>query len=268
MTAITSRSTPREGSFGFSLALDKVNLVVSLAVILAVGAAGLLIVGSLVLRSVGPGMRIGRLLSGTRPVDIGEALRIANAEEDRYVRVSGRISSDEEFPDDQNRPLVYRRTRLRIGDAANSWRTVLDEREAVPFGIETRSAYIAVDDIALGDGLVVIARVSDGVVGDLPADFGADIPVGTDPQTPARLTIEQLSAVEHATVVGRPLIRDSGPLLTAGRGKPLIVTSLDQPAAMRVLASGRRSRVVAGAVMLAAGLGLSAGAVVAFLIRA
>jgi hypothetical protein len=241
---------------------------VSLAAILAVGAAGSLIVGALVLRSVGPGMRIGRLLSGTRPVEIAEALRIANADEDRYVRVSGRISSDEEFPDDQNRPLVFRRTRLQIGAAADSWRTVLDEREAVPFGIETRSAYISVDDVTLGDGLVVIPRVSVGVVADLLADFGANIPAGTDPQAPARLTIEQLSAVEHATVVGRPLIRDAGPLLTDGKGKPLIVTTLDQPAAMRVLASGRRSRVVAGAVMLAAGLGMLAGAVVALLIRA
>lgn len=240
----------------------------SLAVILAVGAAGLLIIGALVLRSIGPGLHIGRLLSGTRPVEIAEALRIANAGEDRYVRVSGRISSDDEFPDDQNRPLVYRRTRVQIGAAKDSWRTVLDEREAVPFGIETRSAYIAVDDVALGDGLVVIPRVSDGVVDHLPANLGAHIPAGTDPRVPARLTIEQLSAVEHATVVGRPVIRNAGPLLTDGKGKPLIVTTLDQPAAMRVLASGRRSRVVIGAVMLAAGLGLSAGAVVALLIRA
>lgn len=240
----------------------------SLAVILAVGATVLLIIGAFVLRSVGTGLHIGRLLSGTRPVEIAEALRIANAEEDRYVRVSGRISSDEEFPDDLNRPLVFRRTRIEIRVSPDSWRAVLDEREAVPFGIETRSAYIAVDDAALGEGLVVIPRVSVGVVADLPSDFGADIPAGTDPQTPARLTIEQLSAVEHATVVGRPLIRDAVPLLTDGRGKPLIVTILDQPAAMRVLASGRRSRVVAGAVMLAVGLGSAAGAVVAFLVRA
>jgi hypothetical protein len=247
---------------------------VNLAFYLALAATVLLLVGALVLRSVGSGLRIGRLLSGTRLIPIEEALQIATSGEDRYVRVSGRMSSDEEFPDEQNRPLVFRRTRIDIGrpgatggrpDSPDGWMTILDEREAVTFGVETRSAFIAVDDVALGEGLVVIPRVSTGLVSDLPADVGADIPAGTDPGTPARLTIDQLSAVEHATVVGRPTLLDGRAVMTVGNGKPLIVTTLDQASAMRVLARGRRSRVVLGAVLLSGGLGLLAGALIAFL---
>jgi hypothetical protein len=237
----------------------------TLAILLAVAAVALLLAGTLVLRSIGSGLRIGRLLSGTRLVPIDEALAIATSGEDRYVRVSGRMSSDEEFPDDQNRPLVFRRTRIEIGAPAGQWTTILDEREAVKFGVETRSAYIGIDDVALGEGVVVIPRVSTGEVSELPADFATDIPAGTDPQRPARLTIDQLSAVERAMVVGRPTLQGGRAVMTAGSTKPLIVTTLDQPAAMRVLATGHRGRVVVGAVMLSVGLGLLAGALIAFL---
>jgi hypothetical protein len=240
----------------------------SIAAVLATGGVALLLVALLLLRSVGSGLRIGRLLGGAQTVAIDEAIATARAEKTRYVRVTGRISSDEEFPDDQDRPLVFRRTRLEVQATAGDWLTVVDEREAVPFGVETRSSYIAVDDVALGEGLVVIPRVSAGKVADLPPDLATDVPSGTDPETPARLTIDQLSAVEQATVVGQPVLKDEAPLMTAGFGRPLIVTTLDQAAAMRVLARGKRGRVKAGALMLGMGLGMLAGSVAAFLIGA
>ena len=239
----------------------------TVALALALAAIGLALVSALVLRSVGPGLRIGRLLAGTRLIGVDEAIRLATTDPGRYVRVTGRISSDEEFPDDQNRPLVFRWTRLEIkGSGDANWRSVLDEREAVPFGVESRSDYLGIDDVALADGLVVIPRVSLGVVSDLPADFDAELPAGTDPATPARLTIEQLSAVEHATAVGRVELRDGGASLTADTNRPLIVTTLDQSAAMRVLARGKRQRVVMGSVGLAVSLGLLVGAVAAFVV--
>lgn len=243
-------------------------MVLSLAAILALAALALLIGGMLLLRSVGSGFRIGRILGSTPLVSIDQALALAEAGSARYVRVTGRISSDEEFPDDQDRPLVYRRMRLEVRGSDGRWVTAVDEREAVPFGVETRSSYVAVDDTALGAGLIVIPRESLGLVRDLRPDFGADVPAGTDPDAPARLTIEQLSAVEHATVVGQPLMRDGAAMLTNGLGRPLIVTMLDQSAAMRVLARGKRGRVVVASVALAAGLGLLAGSGVAFLIGA
>jgi hypothetical protein len=46
----------------------------------------------------------------------------------------------------------------------------------------------------------------------------------------------------------------------------LIVTTLEQSAAMRVLAGGRRGRVVIGAVGLALAVGLFVGAVAAFVV--
>jgi hypothetical protein len=54
--------------------------------------------------------------------------------------------------------------------------------------------------------------------------------------------------------------------MSAGLGRPLIVTVLDQPAAMRVLASDARGRVALATVALVAGLGLLAAALVAVLV--
>jgi hypothetical protein len=235
------------------------------ALLAAVGVACLAAAG-LLLRSIGAGYRIGRLLNSTPELSIDDALEVARAGKAQYVRVIGRISSDEEFPDDQNRPLVFRRTRLQVKGANGEWATIIDEREAVPFGVETRQSFIGVDDVALGQGLVVIPRVSVGKSSELPAELATDVPAGTDPEAEVRLTIEQLSAVEHATVVGQPQVRDGVPVMSAGLGRPLIVTILDMPAAMRVLAGGRRGRIVVAAAALAIGFALFAAAIVALLI--
>jgi hypothetical protein len=238
--------------------------------VLAVAALICLAVALLLLRSLGVRYRVGRLLAAAPLVDI-EAARQLAASEARYVRVNGRIKSDEEFPDENDRPLVYRRKRIEIADVRRrggrggpgGWRTLADEREAVPFGVETRGAFIAVDENAIDDGLVAIPRESTGTLADLPADLlegAADLPA---PDAPARLVIEQLSAVEHATVCGTPFLRDGQPTMTAGLGRPLIVTILDQPSAMRLLASGYRRRVIAAASLIAIAAILSLAAAVA-----
>lgn len=59
---------------------------------------------------------------------------------------------------------------------------------------------------------------------------------------------------------------DGQPMLTAGLGRPLIVTGLEPDAAMRVLASERRGAVRVAAGMLVAGLALVAVGLVAFLV--
>lgn len=233
---------------------------------LAIAGIAFFICGTLALRSIGPRYRIGRLLAATPMVSIDEAIAMALAGATRYVRISGRISSDEEFPDDLDRPLVFRRTRIELAAADGKWRAAFDDREAVSFGIETRSSFIGIDGAALGDGLVVIPRESEGVAADLPESLSTSIPAGTNPTTPARLVILQLSAVEHATATGVPVLRDGIPMLTAGLGRPLIITALEQPAAMRLLARGRRGRLIGGAVLIVVGLGLLASALVVLLV--
>jgi hypothetical protein len=228
----------------------------SLPFALAVIGVVALVVAVVLLRTLGPRFRLGRLLSAAPEVTLEECGELATGSP-VYVRVTGRVSSDEEFPDDNDRPLVFRRTRLEVASQTGQWRTVLDEREAVPFGVESRSAFVAIDQDALADGLVAIPRIATGSVAELH-DRLAEAARGTDPNASARLTYEQLSAAEQVTACGTPVLRDGKPTLTAGLGRPLIVTVLDRPSAMRLLASGARAKVAAAALLIAAGLALVA----------
>ncbi len=220
---------------------------------------------ALLLRSVGPRYRLGRLLAGTPEVSIEEAIELAGAAGHVYVRVTGRISSEEEFPDEHDRPLVFRRTRIELSGP----RAVADRaRRARGCAVQRRGALCAHSHRRRGAGRRAggIPREAAGRAQDLGADMAQALPREYDPQAPARLVIEQLSAVEHATVCGRPVLHDGRATLTEGSGRPLIVTTLEAPAAMRLLARGHRTRVVAAALLLFAGLGMLGAAAVARLL--
>jgi hypothetical protein len=220
-----------------------------LPLFLTAAGACVTLAGVLVLRSFGPGLRLGRLLAVTPIVGIDEARAISASGEPRYVGVEGRIDSADDFPDENARPLVYRNVRLEVRSAGR-WRTVEDSRRAVAFSVDAGPASIAIDVDALGPGLVVLARESTGLVGEIPERF----PAGTSPSQRARMRIEQVSSIEHATVLGRPVVgRDGAPCMTAGLGRPLVLSTLERDDAMRVLAEGRRGRAGAAATLLVAG---------------
>ncbi len=210
-----------------------------------------------VLRSFGPAFRVARLLSSAPSVSVAEANAIARSGRRRFVRISGRIDSESEFEDHEHRPLVFRRTRLqsRPGDRWVDFDVV---REVAPFEINEGLDTIAVRDQDLDVGLVVVPRETAGIVGDL----GDRAPDELPDADPARVIVEQVSSVEHAIVAGVPVLDDDGrPVMTASLGRPLILTTLELPEAMRILAAGnaRRPRLaaglfVAGAVLVLLGI--------------
>lgn len=223
-----------------------VPLIVALLGVAFLGA------GLAILRGFGDRYRVGRLLAAAPAVTIPEALELARAGRTRYVRVGGRITSADVFPDELDRPLVYRRTRLEV-EQGGAWRVVDEQREAVDFALEDRGDAIALDAAALAEGLVVLPRIATGKAADLPAELSPAI----DPAAPARQRVEQISAVEHAQAVGVPRLDGAGSaVLGAGMGRPLILTTLERDEAMRVLAAGRAGRLRAAVLVGAVGLGL------------
>ncbi len=212
--------------------------------------------GMLVLRSFGPGYRVGRLLASTPRATIEEAELVAAAAaaggRPRYLRIDGRLDSAEDFPDEHERPLVYRRRRLEAR-RGRRWSTLEQDVQVVPFEVRAGLAALAIDGAQLGDGLVVLPRESVGTAAEVPDR----VPAGTPPDTPLRYRVEQVSAVEHATVLGVPARRpDGSTVLGAGLGRPLILSTLEPTEAMQLLAGGRRARPIAAIGLLAAGLGL------------
>jgi hypothetical protein len=222
-----------------------VTSLLLLVVGLVVFAAGWLLV-----RRLGDRARVGRILATTPVVPVDEAVRLASATTPRYVGVGGRLDSDQEFLDEHERPLVFRRARLELR-GESSWVPVTDHRDVVPFGLAGGLASIAVDGEALDEGLIVVLRESEGTAGEIPDR----VPDGTPPATPARLRVELLSTVDHALALGVPGIgADGEPILRAGLGRPLILTTLEPAEAMRLLAAEHRTSTRAGALLMAGGL--------------
>jgi hypothetical protein len=218
--------------------------------------------GALVLRSFGPSYRVGRLLASAPSVSVAEARHLAGGPA-RYVAIRGRIDAEDEFEDDAHRPLVLRRARIQLR-RGSGWVTVDEHTTAVDFELRDGLEAIAIDHAALDAGLVVVPRESVGQAADAPDRVPADTPL----ETPMRLRVEQISSVEHAVVVGVPVIGpgDAPVRMTAGLGRPLILTTLETPEAMRVLAATGPRRPLIAAFALGLGLAcLTIGVVWAFL---
>jgi hypothetical protein len=213
-----------------------------------VAGLALLAAAALVLRSFGPRFRVGRLLAATPRVSVAEARAMAGSGERRYVRIDGRIDSEQEFEDADHRPLVLRRTRLQARERGR-WRTFEDDVERVDFELNEGLDSIAIDGTAIGDGLVVVPRESTGFARDL-GERAEAVP----PEAAVRVRIEQLSSVEHATALGVPLERDGRVTLTAGLGRPLVVSTLESREAMRVLAEGRTLAPRLSAALIGGGI--------------
>lgn len=228
------------------------------------GGLAAIAVGTLLLRSYGPRVRVGRLLAVAPAVDLAEAARLAAAGTRRYVRLEGRLDADEVFPDEAARPLVFRRRRLEAR-RGGGWQLLDERREAVPFQLREGLDQVAIDTDALDEGLVTLVRESVGTaaeaLGAMSDGPAASAAAAVPPATPVRLRIEQVSAVEQATVLGVPVrLPDGRTAMTAGTGRPLVVCTLERDEAMRVLAEGRRARPIAAAAALAGGLlALAAG---------
>jgi hypothetical protein len=221
------------------------------------------VAGVAVLRTYGPNYRIGRLLATTPEVAVAEARTLASGRA-RYIRIAGRIDAEDEFEDEAHRPLVFRRTRLQLRRDGR-WVSFEDRRERVRFEVRDGLEAIVVDDRALDTGLVVVPRESVGTA----ADVADRVPAGTPGETPVRLRVDQVSSVEHAIVLGVPVLDAAGgPQLTAGLGRPLVLTTLDPDEAMRVLAEGGRRRILLATACLAGGLGLVTVALVLAIVGA
>src|SRR5664280_2880639 len=209
---------------------------------LVVIAAGIvaIAIGSLLLRSYGPRVRVGRLLAVTPGVTFAAARDLAGSGTLHYVRVDGRLDADEVFPDEHQRPLVYRRRRIEAR-LRGGWRVIDEQLESVAFRVREGIDEVGVDAGAIGDGLVTLIRESTGTAGEVTGQLTARLA----PDTPVRLRIEQLSTVEHAIVLGVPAPgADGAVLMTRGTGRPLVVCTLEREEAMRVLADRARPRPV------------------------
>jgi hypothetical protein len=223
--------------------------------LLTIAGAAALAAAVWIQRSFGPRARVGRLLAVVPKVSVADAVRLAASDDARYVRIDGRLDSDQEFEDADQRPLVLRRTTLewRPANGAGGWMRLDSSEELVPFSVREGLDEIAVDGPALAEGLVVMPRERKGVA----ADLGDAAPANVPPDAPVRMIVELVSTVEHAAVLGVPRRDPGGVSIGPGLGRPLVLTTLEDDEAMRVITGGAAGRArialacfVGGAVLL------------------
>jgi hypothetical protein len=216
--------------------------------LVAAGAIALA-AGWLLLRGSGSRVRVGRILAATPVVPVARAVAMAADGSARYVAVEGRLDAAEPWEDESHQPLVFQRSRLELRQGAR-WVTFEDQRRVVPFELSEGLDRIAIDGDALGEGLIVVHRESVGTAADAPDR----VPEGTAPSTPVRLVVERLTAVDQARVLGTPVVDpELGPIMRPGRGRPLILTTLEPAEAMRLLAYGRHTTMRVVAILMVAG---------------
>jgi hypothetical protein len=96
----------------------------------------------------------------------------------------------------------------------------------------------------------------------MATDLGDRAPADVAPDARVRVRIEQVSAVEQASVLGTPVLEPDGrPAMAAGSGRPLVLTTLEMPEAMRVLARGNLVRPRLAAACFVLGLALVAASI-------
>lgn len=216
----------------------------------AVGFAALILAAA-ILRSFGPRYRIGRLLAVAPRVTVAEARAIAESGRPRYVRVDGRIDSEDDWEDADHRPLVLRRTATEWRpESGGRWRPFDAQLEVVPFVIREGLDEVEIDAATIAEGLVTVPRQHVGHARDLEAMTAA----GVEPGAEVRMEIGYVSTVDHAAVLGVPQRTDDGRVVIGpGLGRPLIISILEDEEAMRVLTGGatRRSRVAIAALVTA-----------------
>lgn len=216
----------------------------------AVGFAALLAAAA-ILRSFGARYRIGRLLAVAPRVTVAEARAIAESGRTRYVRVDGRIDSEDDWEDADHRPLVLRRTTYEWRPSPGArWRPFDAGVEVVPFVVREGLDELEVDATSIAEGLVTVPREYVGHAGDLAAMTAA----GIDPAADVRMEVGYVSTVDHAAVLGVPQrVTDGRLVMGPGLGRPLIISILEDEEAMRVLTGGatRRSRVAIAALVTA-----------------
>jgi hypothetical protein len=226
-----------------------VPLLLGLAGVLALGVA------AAILRSFGPSYRVGRLLAVAPQVSIAEAIQLAESGKAGYVRIEGRIDSEAEWEDADHRPLVLRRTTFdwRPALRRGAWTSFDSHLEVVPFVIREGLDEIAVQGDAIADGLVTVPRESVGEVRDVEEMAAA----GLDPGAQARLRVDLVSTVDHATVLGVPSRgADGTTTIGPGMGRPLILSTLEGDEAMRTLSGGAIGRSRAAVACLVGGAAL------------
>ncbi len=219
------------------------------AVILLFVAIGLLAAGAgwAAIRASGAQPGIARRFAGAREHRVGDLLDIQEPPA-RPIRVVGRVRCADPLRTAEGDTLVAYHRDVDVELPRGGWRPIERLRETRSFDLWDHDGAATVDPALASEPLVTIPHVWRGEVAELEASFGPAIErlaaSGTQPGR-ARAVTRTISTVERVGVLA--LVRREGAVvrLDPPRGG-FVLSTVDLPAAMRLLAGPRRRLMVAG----------------------
>ncbi len=235
-----------------------------------IGVIGVL-VGTYLVRSSGANTSVGRRLAGARPIPLAELRDLASGDAlpRGAVRIEGRVRCADPLITPEGDRLALLHRDIELQSPTGEWRVVERIRESRPIDLWERMVSIPVDLSRLAEPLVAIPIVWEG----LPADLGpaqlpavARLTADGDPPQRARSTTRQVSLVDRLIVMGHPSRSADGSVRLDPPLGGYLATTVELDVAMRLLAGGRRTRMVSGFALAGAGVLVLALAAAALLI--
>lgn len=220
-------------------------------------AAALMAVGYGLARRSGAQLALGRRLAGAREHRVGDLGELHPIPE-RPVRVSGRIRCSDPIVTARDDRLVALHRDVEVQLPDGRWRTIERLRMSRGFELWDHDGSIPVDPADAAEPLVTLPHVWRGSVGEL-TDEGHLAAVerlrveGREPVA-ARSVTRMVSVVERLLVLGRVRPAGEGAVSLVPPEGGFVISTLDLPDAMRLLGGPRRSWLVGGSILVAAGL--------------
>ena len=225
------------------------------------------VIGVALVRSSGADVRTGRRLAGAPAHALVELAERARA--DRLprgpVRVGGRIRCANPIltADGDRLAALHRDVEVRLPEGG--WRTIEHLRQARPTSVWERTASVTIDLGQVAEPLIAIPHVWEGSPDELGPDYRPALErLGT--AAVARATTRQLTLVDQVLVLALARRDAAGRLQLEPPPGGFVLSSVELDVAMRLLAGPRRSRMVAGFAVAAAGIGVAIIGLVAVLL--
>lgn len=217
--------------------------------------------GLVLVRSSGAELRMGRRLAGAREYRVGDLLDLDPLPA-RPVRVAGRIRCPDPIVTARDDRLVALHRDVDVQLPDGRWRTIERLRESRGFELWDHDGSLSLDPADAAEPLVTIPHVWRGGVDELEDDAhrSAVERLRLEGRAPvaARSITRMVSLVERLLVLSEVRRGPTGVVLRAPPGG-YVISTLDLPDAMRLLGGPGRSRLLAGAALIAAGALAMAG---------
>ena len=239
-------------------------MLIPSAVALLVAALLAILAGAIQMRRSGARTAVARRLAGARGVAVGE-LDELDADPPRPLRVAGRVRCPNPIRTQRDEQLVALHRDVEVLTARAGWRSIERIRESRGFELWDHAGAISVDAAHAAEPLITIPYVWQGDPAELDETYRAAVDrlaAEHGGVRAARATTRTINTIDRLLVLA-DVERGAGgrAALAPPRGGYLIST-LELPDAMRLLAGPGRRQLLIGAALAAGGIALAlAGAV-------